>query len=216
MKKILVNLKDWFNLEENIEFAKNIKGLNIILFPALAYLYIYKDIGVTLGAQDVSSFTSGAHTGSISATHLKELGIKCVILNHNELRIDDDAILYDKVIHTLETGLDIVICINDTNKRELERIKTIFSSVENTSKISIAYEPFTSLTVEEIKANLEIIKNELGSHEYAGLIYGGSVSKDNIDEYEKTLSVDGYLISRHALDIKELNYLIDIIHNQDY
>lgn len=211
MKKIFVNLKDWLSLEENIEFSNKVDGLDIILFPAMPFLHIYRNTFVTLGAQDVSSFTSGAHTGSISATHLKDLGVKCVILNHNELRIDDDAILYDKVVHALEVGLQIVICINDTNKKELDRLKMIFNTIENTSKISIAFEPVTNLSIEEVKSKLDIIRVSLENHKYDSLIYGGSVSKDNIKNYESIVDIDGYLISRHALDIEELKSIIDAL-----
>ncbi len=209
MKKIYVNLKDWLSLQENINFAKEIKDLDIVLFPAMAFLYIYKDLHLELGTQDVSSFTSGAHTGSISATHLKDLNIGYVILNHNELRIDDNNILYDKVVHALEAGLKIMICINDTNEKELNKLKYIFENIENTSRVSVAYEPAMELSVSEVKEKFKIIKKELGNHNYESLIYGGSVSPENIQSFESHLNVQGYLISRHALNPDELKNMID-------
>lgn len=208
MKKILVNLKDWFNLEENKKFAKYVDGLDITLFPAMPYLYIYRSVNVELGSQDVSSFKSGAHTGSVSIEHLSEFGIDVVILNHNELRIEDESVLYDKVYNTLLAGVKVVICINDTSKSEIDRLTRLMSKVEDPENVSIAYEPKEELTIDEIKERLDHIRKSVHEYKIDALIYGGSVSKDNILEYEQSLDVDGYLISRHALDIDELKTII--------
>ena len=81
MKKILVNLKDWFNYSENVDYAEQVEGLDITLFPSLPYLYVYKDYKIRIGSQKISSFEEGAHTGSISAAHLKDFGVEAVILN---------------------------------------------------------------------------------------------------------------------------------------
>lgn len=42
--------------------------------------------GVLVGAQNVSSFESGAYTGEVSAEHMEDYGIKWVLIGHSERR----------------------------------------------------------------------------------------------------------------------------------
>lgn len=210
MKKILVNLKDWFDLKENVEFSKKIEGLDITLFPSMPYLTIYKDRGVKLGSQDVSSYESGAHTGSVSIEHLIELGVSCVLLNHKEMRIENEDVLYDKISKTIKNDIAVVLCILDSSKDELDNLTRIFNRIEDTSKISIAYEPIENLGLDKIKKDLQIIRKTVENFEIDSLIYGGNVSKDNVALYNEELNVDGYLISRHALNIDELKEILKL------
>jgi len=210
MKKILINLKDWLGLKENIEFAKKVKDLNIIIFPSNPYLYIYKDKKITIGAQDISSYTSGAHTGLVSAKHLKELGIKYAIINHNELLTEDSTALLNKVTESINNEITPVLCLNE-DTAELQKIETILNKIKKTSKIILAFEPIRELTIEEAKNYLDIIKTDLKDYTFKKIIYGGNVSKENIKDCETILDVDGYLISRHALEIEELTEIINNI-----
>jgi triosephosphate isomerase len=41
---------------------------------------------VSIGAQDVSAFESGAYTGDVSAHQLSEIGVRYVIVGHSERR----------------------------------------------------------------------------------------------------------------------------------
>lgn len=210
MKKILINLKDWLGLKENIDFAKKVKDLNIIVFPSTPYLYIYKDKNITIGAQDISPYTSGAHTGLTSAQHLKELGIKYVIINHNELLIEDPEVLLNKVVQSTSNDITPVLCLNEDTS-ELQKIETLLNKVKNTEKIILAFEPMQELTIEEAKNYLEIIKIDLKDYKFKKIIYGGNISKENIKDCEAHLEVDGYLISRHALEVEELTEIVNNI-----
>lgn len=211
MKKILVNLKDWLNLNENIEYAKNVKDLDITLFPNMPYLSIYKDSGVKLGSQDVSAFSSGAHTGSVSIEHLLEFGIEAVLLNHKELKIKDDGILFDKIQNAIRANIEVILCIESVDAKELDRTKKILAKIDDTSKIVVAYEPTREMPLEKIKSDIDTLSTQLAPYKIESIIYGGSISKNNVETYNKELDVDGYLISRHALDVRELIEIVNLV-----
>lgn len=214
MKKIYVNLKDWFNLEENISFSERIANSGVVVFPALPYLHLYSNIsGVEIGTQDASSYSTGAHTGSISAEHLKDFNVKWVILNHKELKITDYQILRDKIINSLTNGVKIVLCINSVQEKELSLVKEVLVDLENYDNIIIAYEPEEEIDIESVKTDINAIKNYLSNSLDVNfeMIFGGSVSKENISIYKDEINISGFLISRHALNVSELKTMINLV-----
>lgn len=211
MKKIFVNLKDWFNLEENKIFAREITDTDIVVFPSTPYLYIYSEIrGIEIGTQDVSMFSSGAHTGAVSIEHLKDFNVEWVILNHKELKINDIEILKGKLYNCISHNLNVILCIKDIT--DLDFLFKALSDVEDYSNIYIAYEPIVIKDIESIKKNINLIKEKIGEaiNRELGLLYGGSISPLNIDGLN-VLNVDGFLISRHALNNEELKTIVNLV-----
>ncbi len=73
--------------------------------------------GVAKGGQDCSSEASGAFTGDISATMLKEAGCDYVIVGHSERRQqhgETDALVRAKAVQAAAAGLVPIICIGET------------------------------------------------------------------------------------------------------
>lgn len=206
MKKILVNLKDWFNYSENVDYAEQVEGLDITLFPSLPYLFVYKDYKIRIGSQKISSFEEGAHTGSISAAHLKDFGVEAVILNHRECQIDDVDKICSKIENAQKYDIEIILCIGSIDNREVSKIKTVLEKTGARS-IQVAYEPIDNIELNEIKLNLEYIKKELSSFEIS-YIYGGNITVENIEEYDRELDVDSFLISSHALNVDNLKCIL--------
>ncbi len=212
MKKILVNLKDWLDYYQNIDFALQIDGLDITVFPSLPYLYIYKDINVKIGSQKISSYDEGPHTGSISAKHLKDFKVTSVILNHRECKISDTKNLCQKIKNAQKEHMDVIICIDSYYEDELNKIKNVLDQVETTN-ISIAYEPNEELDLDHIAENLKIIKEHLKTYSLS-YIYGNNVTADNILTYSKKLDIDGFLISSHALNIEGLKKMVKLVKSE--
>lgn len=209
MKKILVNLKDWLNYAENVDFAERIDGLDITVFPSLPYLYIYKGRNIKIGSQKISSFDEGPHTGSISASHLKDFGVEAVILNHRECQIDDIDKICAKVKNAQNANMETIICIGSIAKEELAKIKSVLEKT-GTKDILVAYEPNDDIQLDEIKLNLELIKSELYNFDIP-YIYGNNVTIHNIEEYDRELDVQGFLISSHALDVDNLRRMVTLV-----
>lgn len=208
MKKILINLKDWLNYDENVAFASQIDGMNITVFPSLPYLNIYKDKNVRIGSQKISSFDAGPHTGSISANHLKDFNVQAVILNHRECQIDDIDKICAKVRNAQEYDMDIIICMGSSKQEELSRIESVLNKTSSKG-ISIAYEPYENLEMEDIKDNLNQIKSKLSEYQVS-YIYGGNITVDNFTSYNRALEVEGFLISSNALNVENLKRIIDL------
>lgn len=208
MKKILINLKDWLNLYENIDFAGQIEGMDITVYPSLPYLHIYQNIGIRIGSQKISSFEEGPHTGSISANHLKDFGVSSVILNHRECQIDDIDKIVSKILNARKHDIDTIICIGSCENEELNKIKSVLAKT-GTDGVSIAYEPFENIELDEIKINLDEIKDKLKDYNLS-YIYGNNITVSNFEEFDRELEVEGFLISSHALDVKNLKTILSL------
>jgi triosephosphate isomerase (TIM) len=133
--------------------------VNLIICPTYPAILPVKEVlgnfGVRLGAQDVFWAKNGAYTGEVSATTLKELGIKYVIIGHSERRAylkESDEMINKKVKSALENDLVPIICVGETFDERREGLKDFIISRQVTSalnevklspdqEIIFAYEP---------------------------------------------------------------------------
>ncbi|MBW8636915.1 triose-phosphate isomerase [Hoeflea sp. WL0058] len=218
-------------LHEITAIANGIDGaldekIDAIICPPATLLYLAAgsvlDTPLSIGAQDCHQSASGAHTGDIAATMIKETGATHVIVGHSERRTDhheDDALVRVKAIAAHEQGLVSIICIGETkDEREAGETLTILgaqlagSLPENCTEFNtvVAYEPVwaigTGLTpsiddVAEahafIRSRLEDRFGEAGSK--MRLLYGGSVKPGNASELMAVVNVDGALVGGASL-----------------
>lgn len=234
MKLVVGNQKNYLTKEKVLEFIKglgNIKNDNVIICPSYIYISDFKNVGVLLGGQNVSCYDSGANTGEISSEQLKSVGVNFCIVGHSERRqklnetIPDTSI---KIKKLLDEGIVPILCIGET-KEEKESGKTIeiltkeidgaFENllINSMEKIIIAYEPIWSIgtgitpTNDEIEDITKKIREHLKNvHNVDNLVlYGGSVSTNNISELNKINTVDGYLIGGASTKINEFLKIID-------
>ena len=104
---------------ETKKFAEELKAILpkakwcdvVVCVPAVnipAAMKAFKDVRVSVGAQNVFYEKSGAYTGEVSADMLKDLGVKYVIIGHSERRQyfgETDFTVNKKVLAALEAGL---------------------------------------------------------------------------------------------------------------
>jgi len=72
---------------------------------------------VQLGAQNMHHEASGAFTGEVSASMLRQLFVNFVILGHSERRQyfhEDDAFINKKVLAALGSNLKPILCVGET------------------------------------------------------------------------------------------------------
>ena len=155
---------------------------------------------------------------------LKNVGAKYIILGHSENRLkgDDNKKINLKIKSALKAGLKVIFCIGETlREKRNKKTKQILSkqiqvglkSVNNNSKIIIAYEPIWSIgsgiipKPNDLIKSISFIKSKFVKKS-PKILYGGSVNPNNIDQIKNINTIDGFLIGGASQDPKKF---IDII-----
>ena len=223
MKKVLVNLKMYQTSKEEVEkYINDLKGENVILFPSFIYLEKYIENGFTCGAQNISTNCVGAYTSEISVKSLKDLNVKYVLIGHSEVRKNFNEKEEDinlKIKKALEYGLTPVLCVGETleeynNQKTKEVIKEkLIKDLDNIKgKVIISYEPIWAIGTGKIpkKEEIENIVKYIKTLTHQKVLYGGSVSLDNIENLNQ-IDVDGFLIGKAGLDVSCLKKIIEVV-----
>ncbi len=181
---------------------------------------------VLLAAQDVFWEDSGAFTGEVSAPMLTDLGCRYVIVGHSERRKyfeETNAMVGKKVAAALRHRLRPILCIGETwDQRERgqttqilsDQLTGALSAVEKDQapEIVIAYEPVWAIgsghpaTPEQAREAHRHIRTRIMAHwgqdagETVPILYGGSVTPDNIKEFLALPEIDGALVGGACLD----------------
>jgi triosephosphate isomerase len=215
------------------------KGLEAVVCPPYPYLAAAKlEIGknIILGAQDVFWEEGGAFTGEISAQMLKHLGVKYVIAGHSErrqYRHETNEEIAEKVAAILNGGLRAILCVGEpaevrkegreaAKKFVLSQLGDYFSLTPDEMKnFVVAYEPVWAISTmgiaeedspEDASDMIQHIKDFLSLRGGSAprVLYGGSVSSQNIGYFLEQQIIDGALIGHASLDAKEFRKIIEI------
>lgn len=201
------------------------KGEVIIAPPYTALASVSETIKgsrVSLAAQNMFYEDKGAYTGEIAPGMLKDIGCAYVLIGHSERRKyyheqDNDVNL--KVKKALAVGLKPIMCVGETDEERVKgitrdvvgrQVKQGLAGVEKIDNVVIAYEPVwaigtgkvaTSAQAQEVHAFIRgILKDLYGSAaSNIRILYGGSVTKDNIGELIGMEDIDGALVGGASL-----------------
>ena len=228
-KKVLENLTKSFLKSSKI---KN----SVILLPPSIYLssissVIGKNKKISVGIQNISSYKDGAFTGEISASMIKDFGVRYVLIGHSERRHifqESNNEISNKVILSIENKFYTILCVGETllerNKKITKKVianqlKTaLFKSrqliKQNSSKLIIAYEPVWAIgsgktaQIEDIKDVHAYIRLSLSriigpEHKSIKILYGGSVNDENASTILSLDDVDGALVGGASLNSKK-------------
>jgi triosephosphate isomerase (TIM) len=181
---------------------------------------------IRIGAQNLHWEKSGAFTGEISATMLRALFVKYVVIGHSERRSlfgETDEMVQKKVHTALEAGLRPIMCIGESlSERESGSCQKVLHrqveqglkgvSADHLPEIVIAYEPVWAIgtgrtaspaQAEEVHAFLRSLLAELFDQTAADrtrIQYGGSVKPENAEELMREPNIDGALVGGASLD----------------
>jgi triosephosphate isomerase len=181
---------------------------------------------IRLGAQNLHWERSGAFTGEISATMLRALFVKYVIIGHSERRTlfgETDEMVQKKVHTALEARLRPIMCVGESlPEREAGSVQKVLGrqveeglkdvSADHLSEIVLAYEPVWAIgtgrtaspaQAEEVHAFLRSLLAELFDQAAADktrILYGGSVKPENTEDLMREPNIDGALIGGASLD----------------
>jgi triosephosphate isomerase (TIM) len=210
------------------KLAKELPKTDLLIAPPFTVLaaaaHECVENGVLLAGQNMHAKESGAFTGEISGTMLKEAGCTWVILGHSERRQlfgETDASVAEKTLAAIRLGLSPIVCVGETLKeREAgETLKVVDRQVlavlhilsEAKIPVAVAYEPVWAIgtgknagpaEAEEVHAairrELEVKAHDLAVR--ARILYGGSVKPENAASLLGCPNVDGALIGGASLE----------------
>jgi triosephosphate isomerase len=170
---------------------------------------------IKLGAQNSGPDKAGAYTGEISPFAIKEMGGHFVILGHSERRAhfwETHSLLHKKASWAMkEAGLKVIFCVGETlEQREKklafevvkEQISEGLGSLVGDKNLLIAYEPVWAIgtgkvaSPQEAQEMHQFIRNLVGD---TPILYGGSVSPQNIKSLMEQKDIDGALVGGASL-----------------
>ncbi|NLA32548.1 MAG: triosephosphate isomerase [Mollicutes bacterium] len=227
---IVGNLKMNQTLEEASIYESKLTNSGIIICPSFPYLPIYKQNGYELCAQNVSEYNDGPYTGDVSASQLKSLKVKYVLIGHSERRHvykEAQESLNNKVLKSLKQGMQVVYCIGETYEQKQNnqtfqtienQILSLFNIIDNNdiNKIIIGYEPVwaisdginpgatpTNQEIDEVNKYItELVKEKYNQN--IKILYGGSVNLNNIEQLVKLNNNAGFLIGGASKNVEDL------------
>ncbi len=200
-----------------------------------AVLEAVKGSSIIVAAQNMSDNLSGAFTGEVSATMLKDLGVTTVILGHSERRAiygETDAFINRKVLLALSEGMDVDLCIGETlEEREGGKLEEVLTrqvteglagvTEEQMKSITLAYEPVWAIgtgktaTPEDadaahafVRSLVEKLYNK-GVAEELIIQYGGSVKASNVKALMSKEHIDGALVGGASLSVEQFLPIVD-------
>ena len=213
--------------------------VEVLVCPPYPYLTavgtVVKNSAVLLGAQDVYFEPSGAFTGEVSVSMLKDVGCSHVILGHSERRhlmSESDEIVNKKVRAGISGGLGVILCVGELlSEREADRTESVLDrqmsgalsglSMEEAVSLVIAYEPVwaigTGVTAspdqaESAHAHIRKWLTKRYNSAFADqirILYGGSVKPDNARILMQQPNVDGALVGGASLKVENFVAIID-------
>ena len=200
---LAINLKMHLDKREIEDFENYIYNKKIIVLPEYPYIPFFQRGEYLLGSQDVSKFKEGAYTGEIPASCLKSFGCKYALIGHSERKYnfnEDLSILRDKIQNVLDEEMIPIYCVDRTlndieNDPELKNIETQLEAIPDLDEIQ--------KTITKIKEWL--IERNINH----SILYGGGVSKKNVDEIMNIRGVDGTIICSSAFSKEDFDYIYD-------
>ncbi|OGF98832.1 hypothetical protein A3D78_06020 [Candidatus Gottesmanbacteria bacterium RIFCSPHIGHO2_02_FULL_39_14] len=175
------------------------KAVIPVICPVFVHLHLAKllinqlKLPIFLGAQDTSPFGLGAYTGEVSSSQLKEYISFCII-GHSERRKyfqESDDLLKNKVELAVKWGMEVIFCVPDS-----------LTPIPSQVKI-VAYEPVFAIGTgkpDTPENALKVIKEIKMKHNIPYVLYGGSITADNISQYLTQEEINGVLVGGASLD----------------
>jgi len=176
---------------------------------------------IAVGGQDCFWEYYGSYTGNTSPKTLAALGARYVIVGHSERRTynhetDDDVVR--KVITALRADLTPIVCVGFLSMGdEMESVRVQVEAVlqacdaHNIHNVVFAYEPVWAIgsghtpTSDDIQTatvfirSLVVQKYGKDTAQKVRVLYGGSVTPDNVTEVCVNAFTDGVLVGKASL-----------------
>jgi triosephosphate isomerase (TIM) len=195
---------------------------------------------ISLGAQNVHWETHGAFTGEVSAPMLCDLGCRYVIVGHSERRTlfgERDESILKKVRAALRHGLSPILCVGESlAERESGRTESVVTTQldgslagltpQDLAIVTIAYEPVWAIgtgraaTTEQavtVHRSIRLFIETGWDSKTAStirILYGGSVTPQNIESLLASDAIDGALVGGACLNTDSFATIVSVAQIQ--
>jgi triosephosphate isomerase len=180
---------------------------------------------IALGAQNLHFEDKGAFTGEVSAPMLRQFGVSYVIVGHSERRHifgEGDALINKKVGAAIRHRLIPILCVGETLDEHsagktlevvIRQTQAGFAGVnkEAAAGVAVAYEPVWAIGTgktatpehaQMVQASIREVLGDLWDRATADqvrILYGGSVTPENVDSLLAKPDIDGALVGGASL-----------------
>jgi triosephosphate isomerase len=210
-----------------VEGGRLAKGGEIVVAPVFTALSavgeVLKGSLVALAAQDVFYEEKGAFTGEVAPAMLLDAGCTYVIIGHSERRKyfhETDETVNAKVKKALAVGLKPIVCVGETEEEREKgvteyvvglQVRKGLYGLESLAAVTIAYEPVWAIgtgknaspdQAQAVHAFIRgLLKEAYGDSaaDSTRILYGGSVTPENIGQLIAMKDIDGALIGGASL-----------------
>ena len=212
-----------------------------LYIASLATLASEMNSSVVLGGQNISNNVNGSFTGEISAEMLSQF-CDYTILGHSERRnfyYETDSSIAERCIRAHSSGLNTILCIGEPlevydSGKSVEYIASQLNSILtktqkiNASSLIVAYEPLWAVGtgipapthyLQQITSGIRRIFSDIFDEGFSNdirVIYGGSVSVDNVSEIVAIPAIDGVLVGSNSLNPKLFSAIVKIVNKQNH
>jgi triosephosphate isomerase len=218
------------------ERIEEIEGVEKIVCPPFIYLATVEVAlsmsSVKVGAQDTHWEDDIAATGEVGPKQLEEL-CAFVIIGHSERRHqfgETDEMVNRKVKAALAAGLRPIMCVGELlSEREagttadvlVRQTRSGFEGADIPDGFVIAYEPVwaigtgTAATVDDADEAIALVRSEVAAKfgdakaDCVRILYGGSVTPDNIADFMAVDGIDGALVGGASLKVDSFAGIVE-------
>jgi triosephosphate isomerase (TIM) len=224
--------------KETLEFIQEFKlqfkprkDREIHFFPSFLSLQMFHqefaEASIYFGAQNCHAQASGAYTGEVSISMLKEVGCTTCLVGHSErrtlfLETNHDVTLKSQALQ--HAGLTPMVCIGETAVQRTQgqtldvvsqQVDAVIEKINPLAPLIFAYEPVWAIGTGKVPSLAEIAEvhqflrqrlvQKMGdAGKTIPLLYGGSVNSQNARDIESVPEVNGFLIGGASLKVASL------------
>jgi triosephosphate isomerase len=236
--KMNLNHLEAIQLVQKLAFAldpADYDAVEVVVLPAFTGLRSVQTLVdgdkllLKYGAQDLSPYPNGPHTGDVSGSMLAKLGCSYVVAGHSERREEhreDDTVVNAKVRAAFANGITPILCVGEplAVRQAGGHVAHVITQLDaglggltaaQAAEIVVAYEPVwaigtgevaTPADAQEVCGAIRARLRETYDAAVAGavrVLYGGSMKAGNVGLLMAEPDVDGGLVGGASLDADE-------------
>src|SRR2546421_2779962 len=189
---------------------------------------------ILLGAQNMHFEEKGAFTGEVSAPMVRCFGVTQVIIGHPERRhifAETNQLIARRLAGVIANRMTPILCVGETldERARGETVPVVLgqlqgglaeTAAEKAAHLVVAYEPVwaigtgrnaTAAQAQEVHAAIrEALRDHFGkaAGDNIRILYGGSVTADNVDSLMAEPDIDGALVGGASLEAESFARIV--------